>query len=70
MTDIWEPADAEEALAVALLSEYGLGRLPQYAGQNPIDTSLTEAVDAMRPSAKEIISSLVEDGYTITKQKR
>lgn len=58
---MWEPANVEEALAVALLTEFGLpGPQP-----NPVEMSLHEAVALLVPSATEVLTTLREDGYEI-----
>jgi len=57
---MWEPKNAEEALSIALLTEFGL-----LDGPGVVDMSLTEAVGRMMPRAQLVIERLVEDGYRV-----
>lgn len=60
---MWEPKDAKEALAYALLVGFGLD-IPV---NTEVDLDLQEAVDRMSAKADEILSSLKDEGYEIAR---
>ena len=66
----WKPANAQQVMAYVLLAEYGLGHLPQYAGQDSIDLPLETAIAAMLPDAQSVLEALEEEGWLLTEIDR